>query len=173
MGSADAPPERSTAVIAFDGSPAAKNAIVAAAKILGRCDVLVVTVWEEGLAYATSGIAMAPTGDAMLSPPVDPAVADEVDRDLHEHAERVAGEGAALAVSLGLGARALPLADDEESVARTILKAADDHDAAVIVVGSRGLGGIRARLEGSTSRAVLRHASRPVLVVHEAEQDKR
>ena len=59
------------------------------------------------------------------------------------------------------------------SNARTILKAADDHAAAVIVVGSRGLGGIRARLEGSTSKAVLRHATRPVLVVHEHDEEKR
>jgi nucleotide-binding universal stress UspA family protein len=39
------------------------------------------------------------------------------------------------------------------------------------VVGSRGLGGIRARLEGSTSKALLRHASSPVLVVHESEDE--
>ena len=42
--------------------------------------------------------------------------------------------------------------------------------AAAIVVGSRGLGGIRARLEGSTSKGLLKHASCPVLVVHETEE---
>jgi nucleotide-binding universal stress UspA family protein len=35
------------------------------------------------------------------------------------------------------------------------------------VVGSRGLTGLRARLEGSTSNAVLKHAPCPVVVVHD------
>jgi nucleotide-binding universal stress UspA family protein len=34
-----------------------------------------------------------------------------------------------------------------------------------MVVGSRGLGGIKARLLGSTSRKLLQHTRRPVLVV--------
>lgn len=173
MGSPETPAHTGTAIIAFDGSPAARSAILAAAKILGASKVLVVTVWEEGLAYASSvGMPVGAAGEAMLSPPVDPGVASEVDHELHEHATRLAREGADLARSLGLDAQPLAVPDDEENVARTILSAADEHDAVVIVVGSRGLGGIRARLEGSTSKAVLRHASRPVLVVHEDEHKR-
>jgi nucleotide-binding universal stress UspA family protein len=56
-------------------------------------------------------------------------------------------------------------------VARTILTVADKHGVAAIVVGSRGLSGIRARLEGSTSKALLKHAPCPVVVVHEADAD--
>jgi nucleotide-binding universal stress UspA family protein len=42
---------------------------------------------------------------------------------------------------------------------------ADRVDACAIVVGSRGLGGVRSRLFGSTSRDVLQRTDRPVLVV--------
>jgi nucleotide-binding universal stress UspA family protein len=44
---------------------------------------------------------------------------------------------------------------------------AQKQSVAAIVVGSRGLSGLRARLEGSTSSAVLRHAACPVVVVHD------
>ena len=129
--------------------------------------VLVVTVWEEGLAYL---VPSTQTEGMMMSPMVDPGVALEVDRSVHDHAERVSQEGAALAKSLGLDAQPLAVPDERE-VASTILAVAGKHRAAAIVVGSRGLSGIRARLEGSTSKALLKHAPCPVMVVHEGEQD--
>lgn len=46
-----------------------------------------------------------------------------------------------------------------------ILGYADSHDVDVIVVGSRGQGAVAATLLGSVSRAVLREARRPVVVV--------
>ena len=48
-----------------------------------------------------------------------------------------------------------------------IVDLARKRDVAAIVVGSRGLTGLRARLEGSTSNAVAKHASCPVVLVHE------
>ena len=48
-----------------------------------------------------------------------------------------------------------------------IVKLADDIGAGLIVVGSRGLGGIRRALIGSVSDSVVRHAHCPVLVVRE------
>ena len=52
-------------------------------------------------------------------------------------------------------------------MADAIIDAARKRDAAAIVVGSRGLKGLRARLEGSTSNAVVKNAPCPVLVVHD------
>jgi nucleotide-binding universal stress UspA family protein len=157
-------------VIAYDGSPAARQAVVDAAKIIGRCQILIVTVWEEGLAYAPSPASPDAFSGMTATPMVDPGTAQEVDQEVHHHAERVSSEGAALARSLGLDAASLA-APDEGNIARTILALVRERRAAAIVVGSRGLSGIRARLEGSTSKALLRHAPCPVIVVHEADEE--
>jgi nucleotide-binding universal stress UspA family protein len=129
----------------------------------------VVTVWEEGLAYVPP---LAPIEGMMtMSPMVDPEVAREVDRTAHDHAERVSQEGAALASSLGLAAQPLAV-PDERDVPKTILAVAEKHQAIAIVVGSRGLSGLRARLEGSTTKALLKDAPCPVLVVHETDDGR-
>lgn len=153
-------------LIAYDGSAAARRAIAEAARLLGSLQTLVVTVWEPGLAYAAA--ATPPVG-GMMAPMVDPELAQDVDRELHRHAERVSRDGAELARSLGLDAQPLAVPDDG-NVAHTILDVARERDATAIVVGSRGLSGLRARLEGSTSGGILRHASCPVVVVHEPDE---
>jgi nucleotide-binding universal stress UspA family protein len=50
-------------------------------------------------------------------------------------------------------------------VASAILDVADELDAEAIVVGSRGLTGVKSLLLGSVSHALLQHADRPVIVV--------
>lgn len=50
---------------------------------------------------------------------------------------------------------------------RQILKLADEAGVDLIVVGSRGLGGLKSMIVGSTSREVLARADRPVLVVRQ------
>jgi nucleotide-binding universal stress UspA family protein len=51
------------------------------------------------------------------------------------------------------------------SVAEEIVKLADELEAGLIVVGTRGLGRIRRTLAGSVSESVFRHAHCPVMVV--------
>ena len=159
-------PELDTVILAYDASEAAREAIVAAAKLLKDFRVLVVTVWEEGLAYMDPPAPM--EGSMVMTPPVDPELAHEVDVSLHDQADRMARDGAELAASLGLEAEPLSVPDARD-VADTLNDLAREQRAAAIVVGSRGLGGIRATLEGSTSKALLKHAPCPVLVVHAAE----
>jgi len=50
--------------------------------------------------------------------------------------------------------------------AESILKAAQDLEADLIVMGTRGLGAVKGLLIGSVSRKVLHYASCPVMVVH-------
>jgi nucleotide-binding universal stress UspA family protein len=154
-------------LIAFDGSDAAQRAIADAARLLAPRQALVVTVWESGLAYAMSDV----RPDGMIATPaLDPEVAMNVDREVRSRAGRVADEGAELARSLGLDAQPIAV-PDERDVPETILGLAREHRAAAIVVGSRGLSGLRARLEGSTTKGLLKHASCPVIVVHEPRED--
>jgi nucleotide-binding universal stress UspA family protein len=54
---------------------------------------------------------------------------------------------------------------------RTIVEVADDNDAAVIVIGSRGHTGIRSLLLGSVCNAVIDHAHQPTLVIHLPARD--
>ncbi len=152
-------------VVAFDSSAAARQAVADVAALIAPRSVVVLTVWEPALAYS----AVVGSPDVSMPQAVDPAIALGMDDALREGAERVAAEGADLARSYGLDAEALAAAD-RGGVARTILHVAGEREAAAIVVGSRGLTGLRARLEGSTSSAVLKHASCPVLVVHEVDE---
>jgi nucleotide-binding universal stress UspA family protein len=153
----------SPVMIAYDGSDAAKQAISAAAELFAGRPAYVVTVWEPGLAYAMSD--MEPTGPELSPIPMDISGAQELEDDLQVHARRTAAEGAGLAKSAGLDCEALVVAD-RVSVAEALVQVADKQSVAAIVVGSRGLTGLRARLEGSTSSAILKHASVPVVVVH-------
>jgi nucleotide-binding universal stress UspA family protein len=55
------------------------------------------------------------------------------------------------------------------TVAELIVNLAEEISAGLIVVGSRGLGGIRRALMGSVSDSVVRHAHCPVMVVRREE----
>ena len=160
-------PDDGPTLIAFDGSAAARQAVAAAAALLKPRTTLVLTVWEAALAHA----AMAPPPDVAMTPAVDPSTVLRFDDALRDRAEGVANEGAELARSLGLDAEPLAIADARD-IARTIVQVAREHEAATIVVGSRGLSGLRARFEGSTSKGVVKHASCPVVVVHDASADE-
>jgi nucleotide-binding universal stress UspA family protein len=50
--------------------------------------------------------------------------------------------------------------------AETILKIAENCEADLIVMGTRGLGAVKGFLVGSVSRKVIHYASCPVMVVH-------
>ncbi len=160
-------PDDGPTLIAFDGSTASRQAVAAAAALLKPRVTLVLTVWEAALAHA----AVAPPPDVAMTPAVDPATVLAFDEALRGHAERVANEGAELARSLGLDAEPLAVADVHD-VTRTIVEVAREHNAAAIVVGSRGLSGLRARFEGSTSKSVVKHAPCPVIVVHDVDAEE-
>jgi nucleotide-binding universal stress UspA family protein len=157
---AGAPP----VLIAYDGSSTARRAVRKTAELLGARRAVVVTVWEPALAYYAADFS--PAGPDMSPIPVDMERAHGIERELQDQARRTAGDGAELATSVGLEAEALTVAD-EADVAEAIVELARERKVAAIVVGSRGLKGLRARLEGSTSNAVLKLAPCPVIVVHD------
>jgi nucleotide-binding universal stress UspA family protein len=58
----------------------------------------------------------------------------------------------------------------ERHRADQITRVAEEIDAGLIVMGSRGLGGVRRALMGSVSDAVVRHAHCPVMIVRPEEE---
>ncbi len=144
-------------LVCYDGSEDAKHAIEHAGRLLGGRDALVVTVWQPTPALGSS--ASAGTTDSIDSVEVDRAAADR--------GERVARDGVRIAQQAGLHAK--PVAVEATGpVWKTIVEIADRHDAATIVMGSRGLTGLRALLLGSVSSAIVHHADRPTLVIRQS-----
>ena len=156
-------------LLAYDGSPAAQHAIQRAADLLGTSGTAIVaTIWEEGLAVAS----MLPTTDFGMAPgPVDVETAMEVDDAVESHAKQLAAEGAALAREAGFTQTEAVAVADQVNVAETLVQLATERGASTLVIGSRGLTGLRSRLLGSTSHAVLRHAHLPVLVIPKHDGD--
>jgi nucleotide-binding universal stress UspA family protein len=156
-------PQPRPVVVSFDGSaPAAAALTVAAAELTGR-HLLIASVWEPG--FTTAMLTPTDVSGLSFSTP-DPEQIVAVDRLQRDHATQVADTGVALAERLGATAEAVP-ARNESSIAETLASIADQQDAALIVVGSRGLGAVKARLLGSTTRRLLHDARRPVLVVRD------
>ena len=91
----------------------------------------------------------------------NPAVVEQLRRQaediLNEQAARIEQEGGKVAE------KHLRIA--ERYRAQQIVQVAEDIEAELIVMGTRGLGGITKALIGSVSDSVIRHAPCPVLVV--------
>ena len=148
-------------MLAYDASPEAQAALREAVALFGQRPLIVASVWEPGLAAVT----MTPsTGELGMGYLPDPEAVAAIDRAQSEHAGDVAEAGTRLARELGATAEAVALADSAD-IAGTLIAIAEERDARAIVVGSRGLGAIKARMLGSTSRKLLHDAHCPVLVV--------
>jgi nucleotide-binding universal stress UspA family protein len=95
----------------------------------------------------------------------------EVVERLREQAEDILNAQAAKIEQEGGNVAEKHLRITERYRAQQIVQCAEDIGAGLIVMGSRGLGGVRRALMGSVSDSVVRHAHCPVLVVRpEKEQ---
>lgn len=140
-------------LIAYDGSEDAQAAVQQASRLFAGEPATVLSVWQRFV----DTMARAGAGMAMI---VDYA---EIDERSAANATEQAADGAQQASAAGLQAQART-AVVERTIAETILTEAATVDADAIVMGTRGLTGVKSLLLGSTSHAVLQHADRPVLV---------
>ena len=154
--------EAAPVLIAYDGSEVSRAAVRRAAELFAGRPAVLATVWEPGLAAMPVGLS---DSIGMGSLPPDPVTVEALDRLHREHASAVADEGAEFARSVGLAAEAEAV-PDELDVADTLIGIARERGAAVVVVGSHGIG-LRARLLGSVSRKLIEHCDRPVLVIRD------
>jgi nucleotide-binding universal stress UspA family protein len=139
-------------VICYDGSEHSRRSIDVAAKLLGPRAAVVVSVGAM------------PADEALI------AEADAFDEGDYENiafdeegAKQKAAEGTSLAKAAGFAAEAGSILASPAWIG--IVDMADKVDAPVIVVGSRGLKGLKEGVEGSTSHDLAVHAGRPVLIV--------
>jgi len=143
--------EDAPVVICYDGSADSDRAIGAAAALLGARPAVVVNV--EPTLTASESVAT-----------VNSLVPGNAFEDLNtDSALEKARAGVARARAAGFEAE--PRAELMDPVWEGIVDVADEIDASVIVIGSRGLKGIRERFEGSVSHDLAEHAGRPVLIV--------
>jgi nucleotide-binding universal stress UspA family protein len=145
-------------LVCFDGSRDAADAIAVAGGLLSLRTAVVVNVWEPVALWEPYDPGAVVSGG--LSRLGAKALGlDEIASDL---ARSTVEHGVALARDAGLDAHGRVASG---KAWRAICDAADDVDAALIVLGARGLSRVRSLLLGSVSAAVLAHAGRPVLVV--------
>jgi nucleotide-binding universal stress UspA family protein len=147
--------EHAPILIAYDGSACADVAIdKVGAEFPGR--KVVILVVSEGLDrvpfFGTAGV------------PVEPETMQLLADAATKGAQEIADKGAERARGLGL----VPSTSvaDGSPVWSAIVNAADEHDAALIAIGSRGLSGVKHALLGSVSGAVAQHSGRSVLIAH-------
>jgi nucleotide-binding universal stress UspA family protein len=119
----------------------------------------VLTVWERFVDVLSRSGAGMPIGDVDY---------EALDRSGEEQARQRSDEGARRAQQAGFNAQPRVHARDA-SVADCILAEAEAVGADAIVMGTRGLTGVKSFLLGSVSHAVLQHSDRPVIVVPSPE----
>jgi len=138
-------------LICYDGSDDSARGIETAANLFGSrraivLDIAPVLTPSESFATTSSIV----PGNAF----------EELNQD---DANRVAGKGAEIARSAGFDVE--PRGAVASPTWQGVVDIADEVDASVIVIGSRGLNGLREILDGSLSHQVAQHAGRPVLIV--------
>jgi nucleotide-binding universal stress UspA family protein len=138
-------------LFAYDGSELAQFAIEQAGEQLapGR-DALVLCVWQPA--------------DVGFVPVVDEPLDAQNATQVQEAAERTATHGASLAEKAGF--RSQSMAVQAAPTWKGIVKAAEEHDASLIVLGSHRRSGVVGHLLGSVAAAVVNHSAASVLVVH-------
>ena len=143
----------------YDGSAEARDALAFAARLLREHPAVVACLWEAPSESAASD-----------TPYVDLAAVEGMEPlmdVLEERARSTAADGCERLRALGVAAEPVAIGGSGRPW-RDLVEAADRLDASVIVVGSRGLHGLRSLLTGSVSHGLAAHAGRPVLIVPRA-----
>jgi nucleotide-binding universal stress UspA family protein len=145
-------------LVAYDGSAAARAAIAQSARLFPSRPTVVMTACQSVAAATPAALIAVPAGVAH-------AAETRLDAESARHAEELAQEGAALAREAGLDA--CPAAVTVSGpVWPAIIRMAEEKDAAVVGMGSRGRSTLTEAVLGSVSSGVVHHCRRPLMIVH-------
>ncbi|HSD25446.1 MAG TPA: universal stress protein [Solirubrobacterales bacterium] len=144
------------ALLCFDGSPDAAEAIHRAGDLIGGGSAILLYVWLPPSALLLAGRAV--TEDHPLGPAIE-----EFDAAARKEAERVAAKGVEIASRAGFDAKPVTRRASH-AVWRAILEVAEEHEVRAVVVGSHGRSAAASAVLGSVSHGVVNHCRRPVLV---------
>ncbi|MBW2230813.1 MAG: universal stress protein [Deltaproteobacteria bacterium] len=138
-------------VVGTDFSETAAVAIDRAVELAQRLGAELIVVH----ALSPQPVAMAIPSHIMLPPSLDAEIRKASTTRLERIAGEISGTGVRVRTELITG-----------SPGQSIVDLADEVDAGLLVVGTRGLSGLEHLLLGSTAETVVRRASCPVLAVH-------
>lgn len=136
-------------LVAVDGSEIASRALKMAAEIARRFEARLTTV------HVVIPLFLPQEGYGSHSA--------SLELSQRKSGEQLAQEAVTTAREYGVQADALTLWG---APADMILEASEAPDVSLVVLGSRGRGALSRALLGSVSDAVVRHAKKPVLIVH-------
>ena len=147
-------------MIAFDGSEPSKHALdhaVSIADLMGA-ELLIVSVVPKVMlpVFPDEGFGAAPVTAAQDMTDYQERMRDLYGKSLEEALNDVKAHYPELRVQSKLL---------EGRPSSTIVEVSEEEDADLIVIGSRGLGGITGWILGSTSRRIVDSCTKPVLVV--------
>ncbi|QIE55462.1 universal stress protein [Pikeienuella piscinae] len=140
-------------LVPIDGSVGAERALLKAVELQKLCgaEIIILTVFRHHSLLEDSLSMVRPT---------EPESIDDAQRryarEIAEHAKAVATEA---------GAGAIRAFVKNGQPARAIIAFAKEHEADLIVLGSRGLGSVEGYLLGSVSHKVTALSDTPVLVI--------
>ena len=169
-------------LVATDGSENARNAEKTASELaaaVGANLVIVHTVVErpsehevDGIADVMRGIGPQPFAPLHMDNLVEQVAHATGAEHIYNHQDALRELGERLLHSAAERAREAGVGHVETRLvygdpAQSVVEAADHEEADLIVVGTRGIGGLRGRLIGSVSEKVVKQAHRSTLVVRE------
>jgi nucleotide-binding universal stress UspA family protein len=152
-------------LVATDGSKEAELAARTAADLAEKTASELHLVHVFGIAPWYPIYPEATTPEWVAQEEKNPMLEDDLQRTSEQRAREILDTEVEKARSAGSTVAQAHL--KEGGVAAEIVTLAEDIGAGLIVMGSRGRGGIRRALMGSVSDSVVRHAHCPVLVVRE------
>jgi nucleotide-binding universal stress UspA family protein len=143
---------RGPLVLCYDGSAAAERAIRIAPVLVGRGRTARV-LYAYKPTERSLGVAQGAAGGRIDAPVVG-----------ETEAEAIVRAGVEIARSAGFEAEPLLMAADRRT-AELVADAAEELDAPGIVMGQRGMSGLKSAVLGSVSREVVNAYHRPVVLV--------